>query len=294
MKRGLHLHGCSASRSGHVWMSRSTGAAGRNTVCTTDCRCSDPGGTSASHAQHGLSWLNFFVAAIQAGFGAFVPAYLAAQAWSQVEIGAALSVDTLASMFAQVPAGALVDAIHRRRTLLGSAIMLITVAALTLAVVPIRVPAVLALVLHSLASSVIGPAIAAVSLVLAGQCGLGERVGRNAQFAAIGGVVGAALMGAVGTLLSDRAGVPAHRSACSAGALRGPSVQAGRGGDPSGCRGVPARAPITACSAAGVAARPAPRGLRELCLPIPFSRTQPLYRPRLKGRQARLPRSPRE
>lgn len=186
-------------------MSGPTGAGARGTVRSTDCLCGDRGGMRASRGQRGLSWLNFFVAAMGTGFGAFVPGYLAAQAWTQMEIGAVLSMDTLASMVGQVPAGALVDAIRRRRALLGVAISLIAVAALTLAVIPIRLPVVLALVLHSVASAVIGPAIAAISLALSGQCGLGERMGRNAQFAAIGGVVGAALMGAVGTLLPERA-----------------------------------------------------------------------------------------
>lgn len=158
-----------------------------------------------SRNQRALSWLNLFLAAVQAGFGAFVPAYLAAQSWGQAETGAVLSADTLAAMVSQVPAGALVDAMRRRRALLAFAVLLIAAAALTLALLPMRPPVVLALVLHSLASSVITPAIAAISLVLSGPCGVGERMGRNSQFAAIGGVAGAALMGVVGTLLSERA-----------------------------------------------------------------------------------------
>jgi MFS family permease len=157
-----------------------------------------------SRNQRALSWLNFFVAAAETGFGAFVPAYLAAQSWGQTEIGAVLSVGTLTAMFSQVPAGALVDVIRRRRVLLGAAMVIIGAAALILVVLPMRWPVLIALVLQSVASSVMAPGIAAISLVLSGSCGVGERMGRNSQFAAVGGIVGAALLGAVGTLISER------------------------------------------------------------------------------------------
>jgi MFS family permease len=134
-----------------------------------------------------------------------VPAYLAAQSWTQAEVGAVLSVDTLASMFSQVPAGALVDAMPRRRTLLAVTLSLVAVAALILAAAPAHLPVFLALVLHSIAISVVAPAIAAVSLLLSGQCGLGERMGRNARYAALGGIVGAAAMGTIGSAVSARA-----------------------------------------------------------------------------------------
>ena len=51
----------------------------------------------------------------------------------------------------------------------------------------------------------LGPAIAAISLGLAGHAGLGERIGRNARFASIGSGVAAAAMGACGYLLSNQA-----------------------------------------------------------------------------------------
>jgi MFS family permease len=179
---------------------------GRAQVCAASCRCGDcDRETLAIYDRPALSWLNFFIAAVQAGFGAFVPGYLAARSWGQAEIGAALSVDTLTAVFSQLPAGALVDAVRRRRALLAVAVVLIAAAALTVGMMPVGLPVVVALVLHSLASSVVGPAIAAISLGFSAPCGLGERMGRNTQFAALGGIFGAALMGAAGTLVSERA-----------------------------------------------------------------------------------------
>jgi MFS family permease len=59
----------------------------------------------------------------------------------------------------------------------------------------------LALGTQGLASSLIGPGIAAISLALVGQEGLSERVGRNARFASIGNGLTAAAMGVAGSYL---------------------------------------------------------------------------------------------
>ena len=60
-------------------------------------------------------------------------------------------------------------------------------------------------VLHAFAGSVMGPAIAALSLVLVHPAIFGERLGRNARCAAIGNAFAAGLMGACGSYVSDRA-----------------------------------------------------------------------------------------
>jgi hypothetical protein len=60
-------------------------------------------------------------------------------------------------------------------------------------------------VLHALASCVLGPAIAAISLGLVGPAAIGQRFGRNARFASIGNGLAAAAMGACGYLISARA-----------------------------------------------------------------------------------------
>jgi len=62
----------------------------------------------------------------------------------------------------------------------------------------VRWPVFSALVLHGFASSVLGPAIAAISLMLVGRALLGERVGRNVRFASTGNGVAAFVMGLVG------------------------------------------------------------------------------------------------
>ncbi len=160
---------------------------------------------ASARSQRGLDWLAFFLADVQTGFGPFVSVYLTGQKWTQVEIGLALSIGTATAMLGQVPAGALVDQIADKRRISQVAILAIAVSALMLAVLPVRLPVTLAEILHALASCVLVPAMAAISLSMAGVAGLGERIGRNARFASIGNGCAAALLGACGFYLSERA-----------------------------------------------------------------------------------------
>ena len=153
----------------------------------------------------GLDWFIFFVADVQTGFGPFVSVYLTGQRWTQVDIGLVLSAAGFVSLIGQMPGGALVDAARSERLVGGIAIAAICVSALTYAVSPIFPMVLSAAVLHALASCVLGPAIAAISLGLVGHAAIGERFGRNARFAAIGNGLAAAAMGACGYLLSARA-----------------------------------------------------------------------------------------
>ncbi len=159
------------------------------------------------HSPAGLDWLSFFVANVQTGFGPFIAAYLASQAWTQGQIGLALSIGTLTTMVVQMPAGALVDAVRDKRRLASLAVAAIACAAIMLAGFPERLPVWLAEVLHGVASCLLGPVIAVLSMAVADAGGqpFGERLGRNARFASIGSGIAAGLMGAVGYWLSERA-----------------------------------------------------------------------------------------
>ena len=151
-----------------------------------------------------LDWLNFFVANVQTGFGPFIASYLAANKWTQGEIGLMLSVGTISAMASQLPAGALVDAMRNKKFAALSAIIAIIVSALLLAASPTFVPVFAAEVLHGFASCMLVPAMAAISLALVSRADLGDRPGRNARWASIGSALTAALMGAFGEYLSLR------------------------------------------------------------------------------------------
>ncbi|VXC04968.1 Major facilitator superfamily MFS_1 [Burkholderia sp. 8Y] len=151
-----------------------------------------------------LDWLNFFVANVQTGFGPFIASYLAANKWTQGEIGLMLSVGTVSAMASQLPAGALVDAMRNKKFAALSAIVAIIASALLLAASPTFVPVFAAEVLHGFASCMLVPAMAAISLALVSRADLGDRLGRNARWASIGSALTAALMGAFGEYLSLR------------------------------------------------------------------------------------------
>jgi MFS family permease len=152
-----------------------------------------------------LDWFNLFVANIQTGFGPFIAVYLTTQGWTQTAIGLALSVGTISAMASQVPAGALVDAARRKSVAAALSILAFTLSALIFALWPAPLFVYLAEVLHGFSSCTLGPAIAAMSLALAGRASLGLRLGRNARYASIGSGIGAALMGACGYYVSNQA-----------------------------------------------------------------------------------------
>src|ERR1700747_2994471 len=123
-----------------------------------------------------LYWFNLFVANIQTGFGPFIAVYLTTQGWTQTATGLALSVGTISAMASQVPAGALVDAARRKSVAAALSVLAFTLSALIFALWPAPLFVYLAEVLHGFSSCTLGPAIAAMSLALAGRASLGLRL----------------------------------------------------------------------------------------------------------------------
>ena len=153
----------------------------------------------------GLDWLNLLPSAMGGAYGAFIPVYLTAHAWTQTRIGVVLTLATVAAMLCQVPAGLLVDAFPRFRTrLLAGAVVAMGLVPLVLGTLPYPLPVTVAMVLQAVAGSLMSPGIAAVSLAIAGRTALGERLGRNGRFGSIGAGAGAAVLGACGTWFPDR------------------------------------------------------------------------------------------
>jgi MFS family permease len=151
-----------------------------------------------------LDWLNFFLAALLVGFGPFVAVHLAESGWAPASIGAILTISGLAGLTTQVPAGELIDVIGSKRALFGAAA---AAAALALVIFGLRSDFSSisgAAIIQGTVGSVLGPSIAAISLGLVGHDALAERLGRNQRFASVGALSGAALMGAIGYLLSTR------------------------------------------------------------------------------------------
>jgi hypothetical protein len=164
-----------------------------------------PADPDAERSLLGLRWLNFLVAAMQVGFGPFLALYLSAQLWDPGQIGLALSLGTAVAMTAQVPAGALVDLMRSKPLAAGGAIVAIVAAAGLIAGAPVLPTVIAALAIQAAASGVLTPAIAAITLALSRHKELGERLGKNVRYAAIGSAVAAAFMGPIGYWFSARA-----------------------------------------------------------------------------------------
>ncbi|HVR56907.1 MAG TPA: MFS transporter, partial [Pseudolabrys sp.] len=151
-----------------------------------------------------LDWLNFFLAALLVGFGPFVASSLSDRGWSPANIGLVLTVSGLAGLLTQVPAGELIDMAKSKRTLVGTGTAAVILALLIFGLRPDLPSVFAAAVIQGTTGSIIGPAVAAISLGLVGNEALAQRLGRNQRFASIGGLTAAAFVGIIGYLTSLR------------------------------------------------------------------------------------------
>src|ERR1700687_694232 len=152
----------------------------------------------------GLDWLNFFLADVQTGVGPFLAIYLAGYGWNEERVGLALTVGGIAGIVAQTPAGALVDQVHRKRTLIAAGIGALALGALLIAFVLTFWSVMSAQVLIGGTSSIFGPAICAIPLGIVGHHLFDVRQGRNQSFNSAGNVVAAVSMGLLGYFVSNR------------------------------------------------------------------------------------------
>lgn len=152
-----------------------------------------------------LDWFTFLVADIQTGFGPFLAIYLTTQKWNQADIGLVLAIGSLAGLLSQLPGGWLVDAVPSKRAVAMAAVAGIGASAFLIAVAPNFLGILSAKLLHVVSSSLLGPAIGAITLGLVGHAAVGPRLGRNARFGSIGNGVAAGAMGAIGFLISPQA-----------------------------------------------------------------------------------------
>ena len=87
--------------------------------------------------QFKLDALNFFLADVRGGMGAFVSVFLVTAAgWSPAEIGAVLTVSGLIGIAAHVPVGAMIDAITAKRALIGGGAVVLAVCAVAIERMP--------------------------------------------------------------------------------------------------------------------------------------------------------------
>jgi MFS family permease len=141
-----------------------------------------------------LEWLNFFLADVQTGLGPFIAAYLASNGWNPGRVGFALTLGGLATVALQTPAGAVVDAMHRKRALLAANLGVLAAGAFLLMghLSAIRVYS--AQVLIGGAGAFLAPTVAAIALGIIGHADFDGQFGRNQGFNSAGNVFTALLI----------------------------------------------------------------------------------------------------
>jgi predicted MFS family arabinose efflux permease len=152
----------------------------------------------------GLDWLNFLLADVQTGVGPFLAIYLAGYHWNAERIGLALTVGGIAGIVTQAPAGALIDALRSKRTIIAVGLVALAAGGLLIAWFPSFWPVMGAQVLVGGISSVFMPAICAISLGIVGRRAFDARQGRNQGFNSAGNVAAAVMMGLLGYMVSNR------------------------------------------------------------------------------------------
>ena len=163
----------------------------------------DAAESSPSRASlNGLDGINFFNAAMLAGFGPYVAVYLAEQKWTQENIGFVLTASGLAGLLALMPGGELLDTVRSKRALVALGASMVAVTALVIGIWPNFPLVFTGLMFHGTTGAFLGPAIAAISLGVVGHSALAEQLGRNQRFASAGSLIATGLMGLIGYLLS--------------------------------------------------------------------------------------------
>lgn len=165
----------------------------------------DGGPDPSEESENGLDWLNFFIADVQTGFGPFVALYLAAEGWSEGGIGLILTVGTVAGIGSQIPGGALVDGVERKRLLVAVALGMVAVGAVLFFASADFWVILAAQILHGGTAGIIAPGVTAIGLGLVGARGLSRRLGRNHRYDSFGNAGTAAVMGLLGQFVFKRA-----------------------------------------------------------------------------------------
>jgi MFS family permease len=142
-----------------------------------------------------VQWLNFFLADVQTGLGPFLAAYLASSGWNPGRVGYALTFGGLVSVAMQTPAGAVIDAVHRKRAILAASLGILVAGAVLLMghLSPVRVYA--AQFLISGSGPFLGPTVAAITLGIVGTSAFDKQFGKNQAFNSAGNVFTALLVG---------------------------------------------------------------------------------------------------
>src|SRR5467141_2739698 len=141
-----------------------------------------------------LEWLNFFLADVQTGLGPFLAAYLASNGWHPDRVGFALTFGGLVTVALQTPAGAAIDAVHRKRTLLAVCLGVLVAAAFLLMRNLSAASVYSAQFLIGGVGTFLAPTVTAITLGIVGAGAFDKQFGKNQAFNSAGNVFTALLV----------------------------------------------------------------------------------------------------
>jgi MFS family permease len=152
-----------------------------------------------------LEWLNFFLADVQTGLGPFLAAYLASSGWNPGRVGYALTFGGLVAVAMQTPAGAVIDAVHRKRALLAVNLGVLVAGAFLLLgrLSPLTVYCAQFLIGGS--GAFLASTVAAITLGIVGAGAFDKQFGKNQAFKSAGNVFTALLVAYVSYVFGYRA-----------------------------------------------------------------------------------------
>ena len=162
----------------------------------------EPGRTKTLHC---LQWLNFFLADVQTGLGPFVAAYLASSGWNAGSVGYALTFGGLVTVAMQTPAGAIVDASHRKKALVVASLAMLVCGAILLMFRPTVASVYSAQFFIGSAAPFLLPTVAAITLGIVGGKAFDRQFGKNQAFNSAGNVFTALLVAFVSYRFGYRA-----------------------------------------------------------------------------------------
>ena len=143
--------------------------------------------------------MNFFLADVRGGLGAFVSVFLVTAAgWSAAEIGQILTVSGLIGIMLHAPVGAAIDSLQAKRALLVAGVILLAVCAIAIERRPTGPIVFTADVTMAVLGGIFAPTVAALTLGLFATPALPARFARNAAFDRAGNITIAVLVGLVG------------------------------------------------------------------------------------------------
>ena len=161
---------------------------------------------AADRNRSALDWLNFFLADVKDGIGPFLAIFLtSSQHWDPGRAGIALTIGGVATVLARGPAGALVDSITWKRTLIVVSAAVVAAASIAMAVYSEFWPVAFAQGLNGIADAIFPLAVTAISLGIVGRKGFTSRVGRNEAWNHAGNVATAVIAGLAGYFIAQAA-----------------------------------------------------------------------------------------